>query len=85
MIQILGVVGALILALASLPQALKSIVDGHSNGLSHGLLWMWFVGEILMLIYSIMQFDIVYLLNYMINLIFVLILLKYKYYPTRSI
>ena len=67
MIQILGVVGALILALASLPQALKSIVDGHSNGLSHGLLWMWFVGEILMLIYSIMQFDIVYLLNYLLN------------------
>lgn len=51
MVEILGFLGSFFLGVHSIPQAWKSFKDGHSDGLSHGLVWLWVLGEIFMTLY----------------------------------
>lgn len=79
-----GIIGALLLAFCGLPQALKSIRDGHSLGISHWFVWMWFWGEIFTLLYVYQKhgFDIPLFTNYFMNILVILIIIKYKYFPS---
>ena len=46
-----GWVGSILFALCGLPQAIQSVMDGHSNGIAWGFLLMWLGGEVLTLYY----------------------------------
>ena len=81
-----GLLGSLAFALSGAPQAAKSLKDGHSMGMAHGTIWLWLTGELSMIIYTLIfyTYDWILLLNYVVNLIFVLIIFKYKYWVRKG-
>lgn len=86
LIDLLGAAGGILLAFCAAPQAIKAIKDKHSNGLSHGLIWLWLLGELFMFIYIILKYiDYWLILNYGMNLIFISIITYYKYFPKVNI
>lgn len=84
MIELLGWIGALLLATCGAPMAWQSYKQGHSEGISAGFLWMWFFGEVLVLIYVLPQLLYPLILNYGFNIILVAIVIKYKYRPKKT-
>lgn len=80
----IGWIGSILLALCGFPQAVKSIMDGHSDGVSLCFIIMWTLGEILTLIYV---FNEVWsgplLVNYLLNCMFCSVILYYKIYPNK--
>lgn len=81
-VSALGWIGAILLALCGLPQLVKSIREGHSNGMSWLFLLTWFVGEICMLAFVTFKFKgIILLLNYLLNVVVVGGILWYKIKP----
>lgn len=82
MIEIIGWVGSVCFSLCALPQVIKCYRQGHAHGLDSTFLWLWFIGEIAMLIYTALSFDsLQLLLNYGFNLICLIIILKYRLFP----
>jgi len=83
---ILGALGAIFFALSGLPQAVRSYRDGHSNGVLHGTIWLWLLGEACMMAYASKRYpeDYVLIGNYILNLVMVLIITKYKYWPRHD-
>lgn len=82
MIEIIGIIGATLLALCGLPQSIRSYKDGHSDGLSWGFLSMWGFGEILVLYYVMMTtMDMILIANYIVNLIIGGVIVYYKIKP----
>lgn len=87
MVEILGFLGSFFLGIHSIPQAWKSFKDGHSDGLSHGLVWLWVLGEIFMILYVLSKYGLTdpWLLGiYILNLISGSVLFKFKYFPRKS-
>lgn len=87
MIETIGWVGNILFSFCGLPQAYKSYKDGHSRGISSLLLWMWGIGEVLTLVYVFLKhgLDLPLTTNYFMNIIFILIISKYKIFPRRNI
>lgn len=76
-----GYIGAFLLAICAFPQAVMSIRQGHSRGLSHGFLICWYVGELLMLGFVLKTIGAHGPLfwNYFLNSVLLTIIVKYKY------
>lgn len=85
-IDIIGWIGASAFAVSGLPQAIKSVKDGHANGVANGMIILWLIGEGAMLMYSGLKYtnDFALLTNYVLNAILVLIIARYKYFPRLS-
>lgn len=84
-VEILGWIGATAFAISGVPQMIKSIREGHSSGVSHGLIWLWLTGEAAMLLYTTLKYsDVILLTNYIANLIFVGVIAWYKYFPRKT-
>ena len=85
MIELFGWIGGILLAICGAPQSYKSVRDGNSDGLSHLMLWAWYMSEVLTFIYIISFADASWplIFNYAFNIVFVSIMLKYKYFPRR--
>jgi uncharacterized protein with PQ loop repeat len=82
MVELLGWLGAVCFAICGLPQTVKVVKDGHGNGLSKIFLWLWFWGEVSTLIYVCLStFSWPLFFNYTVNLTFLVIMLKYCYFP----
>jgi len=84
MLDLIGWVGSILFAISAIPQAWKSYKDGHSDGISASFLWMWFCGEILVMIYTIPKLLWPLLFNYTFNIILLIIILTYKYFPRKN-
>lgn len=82
--EIVGWVGALLLAVCAAPQTLKCIQQGHGRGLSHIFLWVWFWGELLTLTYMVPKLIWPAILNLSINLLFLCVILYYRYFPRNT-
>lgn len=83
--ELVGWVGAILLAGCGVPQALLCFKQGHSRGISSMFLWMWFLGEIFTfsyIIYSKGGWPLI--VNYTANTIMVLLILRYKYFPNKK-
>jgi uncharacterized protein with PQ loop repeat len=76
-----GWIGGILLAICGLPQAIMSYQQGHSNGISIWFLLLWTLGEVFTLIYIFPKLDGPLLFNYISNLIFLLVIWKFKVYP----
>jgi uncharacterized protein with PQ loop repeat len=79
-VEVIGWVASFMFAFCGAPaayQALKTKQD-HTNPY---LIWMWFIGEVLMQVYVIAKhgFDMPLLFQYWINTLFVVIIIIYKY------
>ena len=84
--ELIGFIGAALLAICALPQAAQSYKQGHSQGINDTFLWCWFCGEMLMLSYVLRYVDGYGPLfwNYLINTILLGIIVYYKYFPRSS-
>jgi len=87
---IFGWVGSFLLAICAVPQAIASYKQKHADGVTHGLLWCWMLGEIFTLFYLISngintgKYDWPLIMNYTANIGFVSVVMRYKYFPQRS-
>ena len=79
--EIIGWIGSILLAFCGLPQAIESYRTKSSDGLTWGLLLMWFWGEIFTIIYIIPKWHWPLIFNYTANIIFLLVILYYKIKP----
>lgn len=81
--EIIGWIGAVLFAVCGAPQALKSVREGHSRGVSLSFLLLWLGGELCFLYSTIARFGIVSWLvfNYAGNIVFVLIILYFAFFP----
>ena len=76
--EICGWLATVCFSLCGVPQAIKSIKEKHSNGVSWGLLILWLLGEIFATIYILPKRDLPLLVNYAFNTLFIVIILYYK-------
>jgi len=81
--KMIGWIGAIAFAICGLPQAVKSIQDGHSNGLAWGFLGLWLIGE-LFTIYYVWEDKrklAPLIFNYCLNIVFLGVIIFYKVFP----
>lgn len=81
--EIIGWIGAVLFAACGFPQAVECWRKGHSNGLAWGFLGMWLGGEILTLVYIVPKQDWPLIFNYVVNLGFLAVMLRYKLWPRK--
>ncbi len=83
MTEAIGYISGILLGWCAIPQVFESIKTGNTKGISRVFLFMWFFGEIGMLVFTISKLGWVgpLLLNYIANIIMVSILFKYTYFP----
>jgi len=79
--EIIGWIGSILFAICGLPQAIECHKAGHSRGLSWIFLLCWFFGEIFTIIYIFPKMDMPLLFNYVLNMVFLLVMLYYKIKP----
>ena len=84
MIETLGWASQIIFMLSGLPQAYRCWVQGHGEGLSVGLILMWFIGEGLAIIYGfLVDLPTPIMVNYIVNFISLLFIMRYKFKPIK--
>jgi uncharacterized protein with PQ loop repeat len=81
--ETIGWIGSILLAFCGLPQAIESYKTKSSEGLTWGFLFMWFMGEILTIIYILPQMVLPLLFNYTANVIFLSVIIYYKLFPKK--
>ena len=87
MLELIGLIGATAFALSGVPQAVKSVREGHSKGMSHGTIVLWLTGEGAMLIYAGIKYtsDYILICNYLANFLVVGVIARYKYLPRKAV
>jgi len=83
MLEVIGWIGAACFALCAVPQAWECYKKGHGRGLSKAFLWLWVVGEVCTLAYMIPKLLWPPIANLAANLVFLVVILKYVYFPRR--
>ena len=82
LVELIGWIGHLLFAFSAIPQAILSYKQGHSKGLSAGLLAMWFFGEFSALIFGLYKnLPIQVILNYILNFSCLLVIIRYYLIP----
>jgi uncharacterized protein with PQ loop repeat len=81
--EIIGYIGSILLAICGLPQAIESYKTKSSEGLTWGFILLWFFGEIFTFAYILPKMDFPLLINYSVNLIFLIIILYFKIFPKK--
>ena len=82
--HLIGLIGSLLLALCAFPEALSAIETGECK-VGYRMLILWGLGEILMTIYNYQTHNDMWLyINYLLNILFIGIMLKYKMFPRRE-
>lgn len=81
LLEAMGWIGSLLFAICALPQAIHSMKNKHSDGLTWSFILMWTFGEIFTLIYAASKNDLLPLIaNYTLNLVFLTPIIWYKLY-----
>lgn len=82
--EIFGWVGSLLLSVCSIPQAIQCYRQGHANGLSSHMIWLWGAGMFATFFYVLANADLPLTLNYGFNIIFVWsVIARYKFFPRK--
>lgn len=81
---LIGWIGGILLALSSIPQAIRTVRDGNADGLSGFFIASWLIGEVLSLVYIGPTFNWPLIANYGINLLIVSLIGYYKVWPRDS-
>jgi uncharacterized protein with PQ loop repeat len=81
--ETIGWLGSILLAFCGLPQAIESYKTKSSDGLTWGFIGMWFIGEILTIIYILPQMVLPLIFNYTANIIFLAVIIYYKINPKK--
>lgn len=81
MLEIIGWLGSICLAISGLPQAWMSYKERNSRGISWSFLLLWSFGEIFALAYVWDKLDLPLITNYVTNLLVLGVILYYKINP----
>jgi uncharacterized protein with PQ loop repeat len=82
MINILGFFAMVCLVCAAIPQAIKAVKEGHSNGVAGGYIALLLAGFISMFIYlAIVKPIWPVMVNYAFNIVMISIIGYYKLFP----
>lgn len=83
MVSLLGTIATILFIAATAAQTRKSWKEGHSNGVSHGLIWMLLTGFVCMSMYVkyTVGNDLILLGSYIAQFILLAIVARYKYLP----
>jgi hypothetical protein len=85
MLDILGWLGSVLLAICGIFEAIPAIIRGYTR-LTLTFLLAWLFGEIFVLIPVLLKIKEPYLIfNYGLNIIFISVILKYKIFPRNNI
>ena len=84
MTQLFGWISSIAFGICAIPQAMMSYKDGHSNGMSNGLLTLWMIGETTGLMYAVGLNELPLMLNYGANALFVGVVMHYKFFPRNK-
>lgn len=86
MIELIGWTASVLFAICAAPQSIACYQQGHAKGLDPKFIWMWFIAEILMMIYVPLGpgWNGPIMFNLMGNTFFLLVILRYMYYPRRD-
>lgn len=76
----IGWIGNSLLAICGVFEGYNSYKKGYSE-CSQLFLWAWFLGEVFTLYYVIEKWDLPLILNYGINIISILFIMRYRYFP----
>jgi uncharacterized protein with PQ loop repeat len=79
--EVVAWVGSVMLAVCAAPQAFKTYHEKHAESLSIWFLGLCGGGEILLLIYTVFLRDWALVFNYGVNLVLILIIARYKFWP----
>jgi len=74
MLEFIGWISAISLAICSVPQGIQSYKEKHSNGINWLFIILWYVGEVAGLIYVIPLMKLPLILNYGVNVFFTTII-----------
>jgi uncharacterized protein with PQ loop repeat len=78
-VDLLGWFGGVLLALCAVPEVISAIRNKQCN-LSHGFLWMWYIGEWMILVPILANNMAGFLVfNYTLNIVLISVLMYYKY------
>jgi uncharacterized protein with PQ loop repeat len=81
MLEITAWIGNLLLAVCAVPQAWASFRQGHSDGISSGMLWLWGIGTMLALPLQVDKGIAQAVMNYNVNLFLISVIVYFKLYP----
>jgi uncharacterized protein with PQ loop repeat len=76
--EIISWIGSILLALCGLPIAVEAIRKRKSD-INLGFLTMWLFGEIFTLVYVVYKQESALTFNYLSNIIFIAIVLRYRF------
>lgn len=82
MFEVIGWLGSILFSMCAVPQAWQCWKQKHADGLSWTFLLMWLTGEILTAVYVWPTRQYPLLANYFFNGLCLLIILRYKRWPT---
>lgn len=78
-LEILGWIAHMSLALCAVPQTVQAIRTKSSAGVNSWFLALWLIGEVFALAYVLTKdSDIIQMTNYIVNLLFLLPIIYYK-------
>lgn len=77
-------IGSALLLICSVPQAYKSVKNGHSQGLSRLMLWLWMLGMAFCLVFFVYAQIWATILNYSFNLMVAGTITWYSYFPRKT-
>ena len=83
LVQLLGYLASTVLAIRLIPQAYRCYKKKNAKGFDKKMLYLWLVGEILMIAYIILSVgvNIPLLLYYTSTILLLFVILKYKWWP----
>lgn len=86
LISLIGWLGAICFAVCAVPQAYQCYREGHAIGINWVFLLLWIGGEVLSLVYVLLTMAAAWplIFNYVMSIIFTLVILKYKVFPRKS-
>jgi uncharacterized protein with PQ loop repeat len=76
-------IGSLLLALCGVPEVYRSYKE-KKCAIGWPMLLMWFVGEILLIVFAIQTEQYSLLINYFANVGLIAVLLRYKIWPKQN-
>ena len=80
--ELIGAIGAFLLAICTLPLSYTALKSGKSE-INSGFLYLWTFGEIFTLIYLISIGERVIIWNYVANLVLLIPVIVYKLKPRK--
>jgi len=69
-------------SIAAIPQVVKTIKDGHADGLSNYMILLWFLGEAGSAVVVWDKNMPAFLISYILNTLFLLVIIAYKIKPS---